>query len=114
MAPDRLKAISYIEQAIVVLEDHGGDNDDDETYPMDERYWLLTTCYNTGIECLQYGLALHTLARNSHMFPSVCLLDDARRWFEASGRICRYVPDGAVRAKKITETYTHLMNRYGS
>jgi hypothetical protein len=29
-APDRLKAISYIEQAIVVLEEHGGDNDDDE------------------------------------------------------------------------------------
>jgi len=97
MAPDRLKAINYIEQAIVVLEDHGGDNDDDGTYPMDERYWLLTTCYNTGIECLH-----------------VCLLDDARRWFEASGRICRYVPDGAVRAKKITDTYTHLMNRYGS
>jgi hypothetical protein len=65
------------------------------------------------------------------MFPSVCLLDDARRWFEASGRICRYVPDGAVVAQKvrhplfsnlvpmlpegqITETYTHLMNRYGS
>ncbi|KAI9445576.1 hypothetical protein H4582DRAFT_2125818 [Lactarius indigo] len=95
--PDRLKAIGYIEQAIVVLEEHGGDSDDDETYPLDERYWLLTTCYNTGIECLH-----------------VCLLDDARRWFEASGRICRYVPDGAVRAKKITDTYTHLMNRYGS
>ncbi|KAH9177088.1 hypothetical protein EDB89DRAFT_1938043 [Lactarius sanguifluus] len=95
--PDRLKAIGYIEQAIVVLEEHGGDGDDDETYPLDERYWLLTTCYNTGIECLH-----------------VCLLDDARRWFEASGRICRYVPDGAVRAKKITDTYTHLMNRYGS
>ena len=29
-APDRLKAISYIEQAIVVLEEHGGDSDDDE------------------------------------------------------------------------------------
>ena len=29
MAPDRLKAINYIEQAIVVLEDHGGDSDDD-------------------------------------------------------------------------------------
>jgi hypothetical protein len=25
-APDRLKAISYIEQAIVVLEEHGGDD----------------------------------------------------------------------------------------
>jgi hypothetical protein len=29
-APDRLKAISYIEQAIVVLEEHGGDDVDDE------------------------------------------------------------------------------------
>ena len=29
-APDRLKAIGYTEQAIVVLEEHGGDNDDDE------------------------------------------------------------------------------------
>lgn len=103
----------------------------DKTYPLDERYWLLTTCYNTGIECLQYGLTLRTYARHSHMFSSVCLLDDARRWFEASGRVCRYVPDGAVRAKKVrqplfsnlipmlpeeqvTETYTHLMNRYGS
>ncbi|KAH9043868.1 hypothetical protein EDB85DRAFT_728235 [Lactarius pseudohatsudake] len=28
--PDRLKAIGYIEQAIVVLEEHGGDGDDDE------------------------------------------------------------------------------------
>ena len=40
----------------------------DKTYPMDERYWLLTTCYNTGIECLQYGLTLRTYARHSHMF----------------------------------------------
>lgn len=78
-APDRLKAIGYIEQAIIVLEEHGGDDvgdevtDDDlatwpgdslfcypcpgKTYPMDERYWLLTSSYNTGIECLQYGFA---------------------------------------------------------
>jgi len=93
-----LKAIGYIEQAIVVLEEHGSADDNvDEIYPMDERYWLLTSSYNTGIECLH-----------------VCLLDDARRWFEASSRICGYVPDGALRAKKISETYTHLMTRYGS
>ena len=74
----------------------------DKTYPMDERYWLLTTCYNTGIECLQYDFSLRINVDHSHMFlPSVCLLDDARRWFEASGRICRYVPDGTVRAKKV-------------
>jgi hypothetical protein len=29
-APDRLKAIGYIEQAIVVLEEHGGDDVGDE------------------------------------------------------------------------------------
>ncbi|KAI9509875.1 hypothetical protein F5148DRAFT_1282528 [Russula earlei] len=96
-APDRLRAICYIEQAIGVLEEHGADDVGDETYPMDERYWLLTSSYNTGIECLH-----------------VCLLDDARRWFEASSRICRYVPDGPVRAKKITETYTQLLDRFGS
>jgi len=60
-APDRLKAIGYIEQAIVVLEEHGGDDNSDETYPMDERYWLLTSSYNTGIECLQYSFALSIL-----------------------------------------------------
>jgi hypothetical protein len=80
-APDRLKAIDYIEQAIIVLEEHGGDDVGEEvmtiwpldqvthplccsspvkTYPMDERYWLLTSSYNTGIECLQYGFALQT------------------------------------------------------
>lgn len=72
---------------------------------MDERYWLLTSSYNTGIECLQYGFALQNPTRHSHMidffFPSVCLLDDARRWFEASSRLCRYVPDGDVRGKRV-------------
>jgi hypothetical protein len=29
-APDRLKAIGYIEQAIIVLEEHGGDDVGDE------------------------------------------------------------------------------------
>jgi len=32
-----------------------------KTYPMDERYWLLTSSYNTGIECLQYSFALSIL-----------------------------------------------------
>ncbi|KAA1468362.1 hypothetical protein DENSPDRAFT_459873 [Dentipellis sp. KUC8613] len=54
-APDRLKAIGYIEQAISVLEDNAGAADgSDEVYPVDERYWLLATSYNTGIECLQF------------------------------------------------------------
>jgi len=73
---------------------------------MDERYWLLTSSYNTGIECLQYGLCFPSFTRLLHMttLPSVCLLDDARRWFEASSRICGHVPDGVVRAKRVGHT----------
>ncbi|KAI0045733.1 hypothetical protein FA95DRAFT_1596662 [Auriscalpium vulgare] len=97
-APDRLKAVGYIEQAITVLEEHGGDDgDDDQAYPMDERYWLLTSAYNTGIECLH-----------------VYLLDEAKRWFEASTVICRFVSDGEGRAQKISETYSQLLDRYTS
>jgi len=28
---------------------------------MEERYWLLTASYTTGMKCFWYGLALHTL-----------------------------------------------------
>ncbi|TFY60989.1 hypothetical protein EVG20_g7223 [Dentipellis fragilis] len=97
-APDRLKAIGYIEQAISVLEDNAGAADgSDEVYPVDERYWLIATSYNTGIECLH-----------------VSLLDEAKRWFEASTLICRYVPDGESKAATVAETYQHLLNRYTS
>jgi len=63
---------------------------------MDERQWLLATSYNTGVECL------HT-----------SMLDEAKRWFEASTVICRFVPDGKDRAEKISGTYTYLLSRYG-
>ena len=42
-APDRLKAIGYIEQAIVVLEEHGGDDHNDEVMtiaPFHPTRWL--------------------------------------------------------------------------
>ncbi|KAJ3558726.1 hypothetical protein NM688_g744 [Phlebia brevispora] len=95
---DRAKAIGYIEQAVAVLEDHSMDDQDNlNVYPMDERQWLLGTSYNTGIECL------HASA-----------LEEAKRWFETSTVICRFVPEGTSRAAKISETYTHLLNRYSS
>ncbi|KAF8179159.1 meiosis protein SPO22/ZIP4 like-domain-containing protein [Pholiota molesta] len=78
---DRLKAIGYVEHALTVIEDH---NDSDEPYPMDERQWLLATAYNTGTECLHAGM-----------------LDEAKRWFEASTIICRFVPEGKLRAEKV-------------
>ncbi|KAG6865823.1 hypothetical protein C0991_011442 [Blastosporella zonata] len=65
-------------------------------YPMDERQWLLATSYNTGTECLHGAM-----------------LDEAKRWFEASTVICRFVPGGQDRAEKISDTYTHLLSRYG-
>ncbi|RDB27351.1 TPR repeat-containing protein ZIP4 [Hypsizygus marmoreus] len=90
---DRVKAIGYVEQALTVIE-HSDDSD--EPYPMDERQWLLATSYNTGAECLHGSM-----------------LDEAKRWFEASTIICRFVPGGRDRAEKISETYTHLLSRYG-
>ncbi|EPQ61286.1 hypothetical protein GLOTRDRAFT_102895 [Gloeophyllum trabeum ATCC 11539] len=95
---DRLKAIGYVEQAVTVLETQEHDESSEiEAYPADERQWLLATTYNTGIECLHASL-----------------LDEAKRWFEASTVICRYVPDGEQRAEKISATYTHLLSRYAS
>jgi len=32
---------------------------------------------------------------------SISLLDEAKRWFESSATICRYVPDGANRGQKV-------------
>ncbi|PFH47189.1 hypothetical protein AMATHDRAFT_152745, partial [Amanita thiersii Skay4041] len=92
-AADRLKAIGYIEQAANVME---STHDSDEPYPTDERQWLLGTAYNTGVECLHASS-----------------LDEAKRWFEVATVICKFVPGGKDRAAKISETYAHLLSRYG-
>jgi len=95
-AADRVKAVGYVEQAFAVMDASGGNScEANEFYPMDERQWLLGTSYNTGIECLHASL-----------------LDEAKRWFEASTVICKFVTDGPKRAIKISETYTHLLARY--
>ncbi|PBK89275.1 SPO22-domain-containing protein, partial [Armillaria gallica] len=78
---DRLKAVGYVEQAVGVIEGSVGS---DEPYPMDERFWLLSTAYNVGFECLESSA-----------------FDEAKRWFESSTVICRYVPGGKERAEKV-------------
>ncbi|KAM6497714.1 hypothetical protein JOM56_005662 [Amanita muscaria] len=100
---DRLKAVGYIEQAVAVME---STNDTEEVfppspekphpYPMDERHWLLATAYNTGVE------SLHASS-----------LDEAKRWFEVATTICKFIPAGRERASKVSQTYTHLLSRYG-
>ncbi|KAF9231600.1 hypothetical protein BU15DRAFT_68195 [Melanogaster broomeanus] len=95
-APDRWKAMQYVEQANAVLEEHGAlVENGNPLYPVDERLWLLSTAYNTGIECLHASLA-----------------DEAKRWFECATVICRFVPDGRLRTEKISKTYTELLARY--
>jgi len=43
-----------MEQASAVLEEHGNlSENSNPLYPVDERLWLLSTAYNTGVECLQ-------------------------------------------------------------
>lgn len=72
-------------------------------YPIDERQWLLGTSYNTGIECLQFVPFLCVVfeALLKLTFHSASLLDEARRWFESSTVICKFVPDGENRAQKV-------------
>ncbi|KAI5992509.1 hypothetical protein EDD15DRAFT_2197080 [Pisolithus albus] len=93
---DRSKAIQYFDQANAVLEEHGDlAENGNPIYPTDERLWLLSTAYNTGVECLHASL-----------------VDEARRWFECATVLCRFVPNGKARAEKISETYTDLLARY--
>ncbi|KZP32796.1 SPO22-domain-containing protein [Athelia psychrophila] len=93
---DRAKALQYVEQASTVMESSSEDPSEDEAfYPMDERQWLLGTAYNTGIECLHASV-----------------LDEAKRWFETSTVICKYIPGGDKRSEQISETYTQLLSRY--
>jgi len=85
-----------MEQASAVLEEHGNlSENSNPLYPVDERLWLLSTAYNTGVECLHASLA-----------------DEAKRWFECSTVLCRFVPDGRQRAEKISKAYTDLLARY--
>ncbi|PPQ85089.1 LOW QUALITY PROTEIN: hypothetical protein CVT25_009048 [Psilocybe cyanescens] len=88
---DRQKAIGYVEHAVSVMEDHH--EGEGEVYPMDERQWLLATAYNTGTECLHASM-----------------LDEAKRWFEVSTVICRFVPGGKQRSEKVRASCLHLAN----
>lgn len=119
-AADRIKAIGYVEQAVQVLEDHSKESNSqvsgtvlfilyiladrdppNQVYPLDERQWLLGTAYNTGIECLQFVFPHPKLYVATEYVYSASMLDEAKRWFETSTTICRYVPDGDGRAEKV-------------
>lgn len=78
---DRLKAIGYVEQAVGVIEEN---TEGDDAYPTDERFWLLTTAYNTGYECFETSM-----------------LDEAKRWFEIATLLCKFVPGGRERGEKV-------------
>ncbi|KAF9508011.1 hypothetical protein BS47DRAFT_1320937 [Hydnum rufescens UP504] len=94
--PDRLKALTYIEQATDVVRDNSESVDGEEVYPMDERQWIFTVSYNTGVECF-----------------SASLLDEAKRWFESAAVLSKFLADHGL-ADKVAETYKSLLARYGN
>ncbi|KAL5476400.1 SPO22_3 [Sanghuangporus weigelae] len=89
---DRRKAISYVEHALYIRENQDT-TEPEEVYPMDERYWLLITSYKTGTKCV-----------------ASADLDEAKRWFEVTVVVLRYVPDGARQSTWISETYRRLLD----
>ncbi|KAL4069087.1 hypothetical protein J3A83DRAFT_4095527 [Scleroderma citrinum] len=67
---DRSKAIQYFDQASAVLEEHGSlVENGNPLYPIDERLWLLSTAYNTGVECLQSVIHVSSFA----LLPHLCM-----------------------------------------
>lgn len=93
---DRSKALSYVQQAIVILKEYGtGDEPTSEMcYPEDERSWLLSTAFNTGIECMR-SLQVR----------------EAQEWLEAATQLCDYVR-GSPR-EKVEATYRQFLAQYG-
>lgn len=90
-----------------------------KVYPIDERLWLLSTAYNTGVECLQFVISLVSGLADVERGPcSASLTDEAKRWFECSTVLCRFVPDGRLRAEKVcattTEYSSHRSGHLGS
>jgi len=63
---------------------------------MDERQWIFTVSYNTGVECF-----------------SASLLDEAKRWFESAAVLSKFLADHGL-ADKVAETYKSLLARYGN
>lgn len=74
-----------------------------QPYPMDEREWLLGTSYNVGFECLEYArcLLVHPCLIRVRAFHRASMLDEAKRWFESSTIICKFIPRGRERAEKV-------------
>ncbi|KAH7884118.1 hypothetical protein F5I97DRAFT_1969338 [Phlebopus sp. FC_14] len=116
-APDRSKAIQYMAQASAVLEEHGNLMEEGiPLYPNDERLWLLSTAYNTGVECLQFVASLFRLCvpPRSHV-SSASVNDEAKRWFECATVFCRFVPDGKQRAERVGISNTiHYAHRFAA
>ena len=81
---------------------------------MDERQWLLATAYNTGTECLQcvHSANYNLGAGNLLIVPlsSSSMLDEAKRWFEASTVICRFVPGGKECAEKVCQIRLYVLS----
>ncbi|KAF6758826.1 meiosis protein SPO22/ZIP4 like-domain-containing protein [Ephemerocybe angulata] len=113
----RLKAVGFCEQAIGVIEEHDSPQD---SYPMDERHWLLGTAFNMAIECVHFLYSLFANSLAFFLFDLAGLLltqtgsrlDEAKRWFEAALGTCRFVPGGKEQAAKISESYTNLLSRF--
>ncbi|KIM34318.1 hypothetical protein M408DRAFT_19240 [Serendipita vermifera MAFF 305830] len=92
---DRSKALVYMNQAIDVLKIHGSNatGDLDTEYPEDERHWLISTAFNTGVQVTS-GLQIA----------------EARQWFEVATILCQFIRDSP--RERIEETYHGLLSQY--
>ncbi|PVG03379.1 hypothetical protein CPB86DRAFT_810987 [Serendipita vermifera] len=89
---DRQKALSYMNQAIDILKTQTEVPDEDR-FPLEEKQWLISTAFNTGVECV-----------------SSFQTQEAREWYEVAVILCRFTPGSPQ--EKIQLAYEELLNRH--
>ncbi len=113
-AADRSKAIGYVEQAVSVIQ-QSLDSEEVRSYllillpPSDDTRRLIPWTSVSGCSARRTTLDLSVLSQPSlglcfqetDASDRASALDEAKRWFESSTVICRFVPGGKERAEKV-------------
>ncbi|KZT61782.1 hypothetical protein CALCODRAFT_463563 [Calocera cornea HHB12733] len=94
---DRTKALQYFKQAADVLQSWRDRLDFDEVYPIDERQWLLSMAYNTGIDDFRLSIT-----------------DEGSEWLSLASIFCNFVPNGQVQRAKVNRIHSDLTARFKS
>ncbi|KZO99626.1 hypothetical protein CALVIDRAFT_553111 [Calocera viscosa TUFC12733] len=91
---DRQKALQYFKQALELLQLWRECPDFEELYPTDERQWLFSVAYNTGLDDFRHSN-----------------VEEGMRWFAVASGLCDYVPNGEEHRKRVNKIQRNVTAR---